>query len=123
MSTTTTAAGKASNRIGGVSSKALSNKQETSKQAQKLAIQEIDELRGSLRYAEFLLEKTRHDKDAVEAELREHDARVAAVRQELQSKEDENKGLGRQLEAAAGQAHFANMATAKVQELARGKLF
>ena len=46
---------------------------EQAKQMSKLAQNEIEELKESLRYAEFLLVRTRQEKDQVEGELERHD--------------------------------------------------
>jgi predicted nuclease with TOPRIM domain len=91
-------------------------------QSRRLAINEIEELRESLRYAEFVLAKTRQEKEQVERELQEHDQRVNAVRQEVAQRAHENKQLEQQVTTLSNHAHFADMATAKVQEVARAKL-
>jgi hypothetical protein len=42
---------------------------EQARQVSKVAKNEIEELRASLRYAEYLLDKTRQEKEQVEGEL------------------------------------------------------
>ena len=66
---------------------------EQTKQISKMARNEIDELRESLRYAEYLLSKTRQEKEEVEGELQTHDAKVGEVRREVAQKENEYRDL------------------------------
>ena len=96
---------------------------EQAKQMSKLAQNEIEELKESLRYAEFLLVRTRQEKDQVEGELERHDQKIEEVRREVRNKVAENGELEQQLEAVNGQANFAEMAANKVQEMARSKLY
>lgn len=95
---------------------------EQGKQMRKIAFGEIAELKESLRYAEFLLEKSRAEKEQLEGELARNDDKVAQVQREVDRRDREKQVLTEQLEAAGGQAQFAQMAAGKVQELARGKL-
>ncbi len=64
-------------------------KSETAKQLSKLQQGEIEELRNSLRYAEFILQRTRQEKAEVEAELQRHDERVQLVHKEVEAKEEQ----------------------------------
>lgn len=66
---------------------------EQAKQMSKLAQNEIEELKESLRYAEFLLVRTRQEKDQVERELERHDQKIEEVRREVRNKEAENGEL------------------------------
>ncbi len=72
-----------------------------------MAQQEIEELRDSLRYAEYLLQKTRQEKASVEAELAGHDQRILEVKSQVRAKEAENRLLEQQIEDLGGQALFA----------------
>jgi septal ring factor EnvC (AmiA/AmiB activator) len=58
-----------------------------------MARQELNELKESLRYAEYLLQRTRQEKEQVEGELARHDEKVDAVRREVRDKENENSNL------------------------------
>ena len=46
-------------------------------------------MRNSLRYAEFILQRTRQEKAEVEAELERHDERVQLVHKEVEAKEQQ----------------------------------
>jgi len=96
---------------------------ETQRQRAKLAAHEIEELRESLRYAEFLLHKTKQEKEQVERELALHDEKVQEVRREVRDREAHSKQLEQQLATVNNHAHFAEMAATKVQEMAKAKLF
>jgi chromosome segregation ATPase len=85
------------------------NRKETAKQQAYLAQGEIEELKQSLRYAEYVLEKTRIEKAEVEQELERHDERVAVVQREVESKEQLNRSLEEQVAVLTGQAQFATM--------------
>lgn len=63
-----------------------------SKQLHNVARTELDELRDSLRYAEFLLQKTRQEKEQVERDLEKHDQHVGEpLRREVAKKDQENR--------------------------------
>ncbi len=55
----------------------------------KLQQGEIEELRNSLRYAEFILQRTRQEKAELEAELDRHDEKVQLVHREVEAKEEQ----------------------------------
>ena len=61
---------------------------ETTKQLNKLQQGEIEELRNSLRYAEFILARTRQEKIDLEHEIKRNDLKLAEVHHLAQSKED-----------------------------------
>ena len=63
-------------------------KLETTKQLNKLQQGEIEELRNSLRYAEFILARTRQEKLDLEHEIQRNDLKLAEVHHLAQSKED-----------------------------------
>jgi hypothetical protein len=63
-------------------------KQETTKQLTKLQEGEIEELRNALRYAEFILSRTRQEKLELEEEIQRNDLKLAEVHHLAQSKED-----------------------------------
>lgn len=57
------------------------------KQLSKLQQGEIEELRNSLRYAEFILQRTRQEKEEVEEELERNDEKVMQVHRQVEVKE------------------------------------
>jgi hypothetical protein len=87
-------------------------------------LNEIEELKTSLHYAEYLLARTRQEKDRLELEYLHHEKRVSEpLRRELGEKEQEKRALEERVEGERGERAYAEMQLGKIRDLAKEKIF
>eukprot|EP00347_Sterkiella_histriomuscorum_P010297 403376845 len=95
---------------------------EQTRQLFRLAQCEIDELKDSLRYAEYVLARTKEEKEQLEKQVSDDRQTVKEAKFELQSKNQELGQAHRQTEAMLRQTEHAQISQNKVSEQARHKL-
>ncbi|CDW83586.1 UNKNOWN [Stylonychia lemnae] len=96
---------------------------EQTRQLFRLAQGEIDELKDSLRYAEYALARTKQEKEVLERQMEEEHEETIKTKVDLKMKENERDLMARQADALAKQAEHAQMTQTKVQSEAQKKLF
>lgn len=95
---------------------------EQTRQMFRLAQTEIDELKDSLRYAEYVLARTKEEKEMLEKQIAENAMHVERVQYEIAQKEGEKMQLQQQMDSVGRQAEWAQMQQQRVTEVAREKL-
>ena len=87
-----------------------------------LAQGEIDELKDSLKYAEYLLARTKEEKEHLESEVNQRALETTLAKKELQSKAKENSQAQETIEQLGKTVQFVEGAKERLGEVARGKL-